>query len=116
MASAAGWILTAGGLAGVAIFSIRGQWLAAGFHLALAAVASTMLAMGVGSGGFDLLLNALTLLCFPWAPGVYLLTPSGQRFAEANHLSAGGAKAFGGFLVLLGLVGAVGLVLSALGI
>ena len=113
MSSAVGWILGLGCVSVATVGVVRRQWLAADINLAIAITAFAILFMGGGQGTFDILLNSVTLLLI-FIPGIFLWTNSGQRFSQAHYLSAGGGKALGGFLLLLGLVGAVGLVGSAL--
>jgi hypothetical protein len=98
-----------GFLAAAAVFALRKQRRVVAFYLTISVLAFLLLYC---DGSFNVFLETLSLFLI-LISGIGLLTRRGQLFAVKRGLG-GGSKELGIFLIFLAIVGAVGIIMSAL--
>ena len=110
MTAATGWVIGIGFFAAAVVFALRKQWWFGLAYIAISVIAFSTL---YHDGSFSILLEAMSLSLI-LIPGICLLAKRGQLVAVKNGLIRG-TRELGMFLILVAIIGAVGIIMSALG-
>ena len=103
-----GWLYGISFLTGAAVFARRKIWRAAGLYAVVSGVSFSILVLG----GKITLLNDMLSVSLILGSGVFLWSEHGASYAAKLHIK-GERKVFAAILIVLGVIGLVGQVMTA---